>query len=97
MQLSEAIPRVDAGANELVIDGYTPPWWPTLLSGTLFGLAHFSYGVSWVALILFGIVLGRLYQIRQSIIPVIMVHFMFNGMNIVILGLSLILPVPVEK
>jgi len=84
-------------ADEMVIDGYIPPWWPALLSGTLFGLAHFSYGVSWVALIVFGIVLGRLYQIRQSIIPVIMVHFMFNGMNIIMLGLSLMIPTPVDK
>ena len=87
----------DLKTDEMAIDGYTPPWWPALLSGTLFGLAHFSYGVSWVALIIFGIVLGRLYQIRQSIIPVILVHFMFNGMNIVMLGLSLMLPIPVEK
>ncbi len=71
---------------------YRPPWWPVLLSGTLFGLAHFSYGVSWVALIVFGVVLGRLYQVRQSIIPVIVVHVLFNGMNITMLGLSLLLP-----
>ncbi len=89
--------QFDLKADEMASDSYTPPWWPALLSGTLFGLAHFSYGVSWVALIIFGIVLGRLYQIRQSIIPVIMVHFMFNGMNIVMLGLSLMLPIPVEK
>ena len=44
---------------------YNPPWWPALLSGTLFGFAHFSYGVSWVALIVFGMVLGRLYQLRD--------------------------------
>ena len=71
---------------------YNPPWWPVLLSGTLFGLAHFSYGVSWVALIVFGVVLGRLYQLRQSIIPVIMVHFLFNAMNVTMLGLSIFLP-----
>ncbi len=71
---------------------YSPPWWPVLLSGTLFGLAHFSYGVSWVALIVFGVVLGRLYQLRQSIIPVIMVHFLFNTMNVTMLGLSIFLP-----
>ena len=71
---------------------YVPPWLPVLLSGTLFGLAHFSYGVSWVALIVFGVVLGRLYQLRQSIIPVIMVHVLFNAMNVTMLGLSLLLP-----
>jgi len=71
---------------------YSPSWWPVLLSGTLFGLAHISYGVSWVALIVFGIVLGRLYQLRQSIIPVIMVHALFNAMNVTMLGLSIFLP-----
>lgn len=71
---------------------YSPSWWPVLLSGTLFGLAHFSYGVSWFALIVFGIVLGRLYQLRQSIIPVIMVHVLFNAMNVTMLGLSIVLP-----
>jgi len=71
---------------------YRPPWWPALLSGALFGLAHFSYGVSWVALIVFGVVLGRLYQMRQSILPVILVHFLFNAMNVTILGLSILLP-----
>ena len=95
--LSGSASPIALNADAVAIDGYTPPWWPTLLSGTLFGLAHFSYGVSWVSLIVFGVVLGRLYQIRQSIIPVIMVHFMFNGMNIIMLGLSLILPTPVDK
>ena len=71
---------------------YNPPWWPVLLSGTLFGLAHLSYGVSWVALIVFGMVLGRLYQLRQSIIPVIAVHVLFNSMNVTMLGLSILLP-----
>ncbi len=76
---------------------YRPPWWPVLLSGALFGLAHFNYGVSWVALIVFGVVLGRLYQLRQSIIPVIMVHVLFNAMNVTMLGLSLMLPANLGK
>jgi len=75
---------------------YQPPWWPVLLSGALFGLAHFNYGVSWVPLIVFGVVLGRLYQVRQSILPVLLVHFLFNGMNVTLLGLSLLLPVAAE-
>ena len=74
---------------------YNPPWWPSLLSGTLFGFAHFNYGVSWVALIVFGMVLGRLYQLRQSIIPVIAVHVLFNSMNVTMLGLSILLPAKV--
>ena len=79
-----------------VTDRFEPPWWPVLLSGMLFGLAHFNYGVSWVPLIVFGVVLGRLYQVRQSLLPVLLVHFLFNGMNVMLLGLSLLLPVPVK-
>lgn len=71
---------------------FVPPWWPAILSGMFFGLAHFSYGVSWVNLILFGIVLGRLYQIRQSLIPVILVHMLFNSLSIALFGLKILMP-----
>jgi membrane protease YdiL (CAAX protease family) len=71
---------------------YRPPWWPAVLSGILFGLAHFSYGVSWTSLIIFGVILGRLYQLRQSLVPVILVHFMFNSMSILMFGVKLLLP-----
>ncbi|MCF7961695.1 MAG: CPBP family intramembrane metalloprotease [Pirellula sp.] len=71
---------------------FVPPWWPAILSGVFFGLAHFSYGVSWVNLILFGIVLGRLYQIRQSLIPVILVHMLFNSLSIALFGLKILMP-----
>ena len=74
--------------------GYSPPWWPAILSGVVFGLAHFSYGVSWVNLSILGIVLGRLYQIRQSLIPVIVVHCLFNSTSIVLIGLKLLMPDP---
>lgn len=73
---------------------YTPPWWPALISGTLFGLAHFSFGVSWISLVVFGVILGRLYQNRQSLIPVIVVHFMFNTMGILFMGLKIWMPNP---
>ena len=71
---------------------FVPPWWPAVLSGILFGLAHFSYGISWVNLIVFGIVLGRLYQIRQSLIPVILVHVLFNSLSIALFGLKILMP-----
>lgn len=86
------VPVSELNLDERPKEEYCPPWWPVLLSGTLFGLAHVNYGVSWVALIVFGIVLGRLYQLRQSILPVIVVHVLFNSMNVTMLGLSLLLP-----
>ncbi|MCU0707684.1 MAG: CPBP family intramembrane metalloprotease [Pirellula sp.] len=63
-----------------------PPWWPAIVSGIIFGLAHFGYGVSWLPLIVFGIVLGRLFQLRKSILPCIVVHACFNGLSM--LGLA---------
>lgn len=60
--------------------GY-PPWWPAMVSGMVFGLAHWGYGVSWVPLITLGVILGRLFQLRQSIVPCIVVHGLFNSMS----------------
>ena len=95
--LSPVLEQVSGQTSMNVVTAhYQPPWWPVLLSGTLFGLAHFSYGVSWVPLIVFGVVLGRLYQLRQSILPILLVHFLFNGMNVTLLGLSLMFPVAAE-
>ena len=76
---------------------YNPPWWPAVLSGVLFGLAHYSYGISWVSLIVFGIVLGRLYQVRQSLVPVILFHFLFNSLSIIMFGLKLLMPVQLTE
>jgi membrane protease YdiL (CAAX protease family) len=70
---------------------FQPPWWPAIVSGILFGLVHFEYGVSWISLIGLGIVLGRLYQSRQSLLPVITVHFLFNSTSILFLSLGLLL------
>ncbi|MFN7290724.1 MAG: lysostaphin resistance A-like protein [Pirellula sp.] len=82
---------LETGASETA-GPYSPPWWPAILSGVLFGLAHFSYGVSWVPLIVFGIIMGRVYQLRQSLVMCIAVHMLFNGINILNLWLSLGLP-----
>lgn len=85
-------PAIDEPACLPNLVQYSPPWWPAILSGIIFGLAHFSYGVSWVNLSLLGIVLGRLYQVRQSLIPVIVVHCLFNSTSIVFLGIQMLLP-----
>jgi membrane protease YdiL (CAAX protease family) len=73
---------------------FVPPWWPAIVSGALFGIAHFSYGVSWLPLIVFGIVLGRVYQLRQSLWMCIAIHMVFNAINLFNLWLSLGLPRP---
>ncbi len=63
-----------------------PPWWPAIVSGIVFGLAHFSYGISWVPLILFGMISARLFQLRRSIVPCIVLHACFNALSM--LGLA---------
>ncbi len=69
-------------------------WWPAILSGTFFGLAHFEYGVSWIPLIVFGVVLGRVYQMRRSVIPCIIAHGLFNSLSMFALATSMFVTKP---
>ena len=64
-------------------------WLPILLSGFLFGLAHLGNGVSPLPLVLFGIVLGYLYQRTHRLAPSITAHALFNGFSMLMLWLSL--------
>ncbi|MCC6511990.1 MAG: CPBP family intramembrane metalloprotease [Pirellulaceae bacterium] len=68
-----------------------PPLWPVFVSGTLFGLAHFDYGLSFIPLILLGIVLGLLYRATHSIWPCFVLHFCLNGIAMLGMGLSLVI------
>ena len=70
--------------------GFLPHGWlPIVLSGILFGLAHVGQGVAPVSLVLFGIVLGYLYQRTHRLIPSITAHAMFNAYSLVMLWLAL--------
>ena len=62
--------------------GY-PPWWVAIVSGIVFGLAHFEYGVSWVPLCVLGTVLARVYQLQRSILPCFIIHALFNSLAMV--------------
>ncbi len=77
----------DASSNG---SGY-PPFWVALASGTLFGLAHFEYGVSWVPLIVLGTIMARVYQLRRSVVPCIVIHALFNSMSLMGLATGMIL------
>jgi membrane protease YdiL (CAAX protease family) len=87
-------PRETVADNDGTISEFRPPWWPAIVSGILFGIAHISYGLSWIPLAVFGIVLGRVYQYRQSLIMCITIHMVFNAINLLNLWLSLGLPQP---
>lgn len=66
------------------------PWWPILASGTLFGLMHYSYGLSWLPLILLGIVLGFMYRMTHRIWPSLFFHVIFNSMAICSMALQIL-------
>lgn len=70
---------------------YIPPVWPSIVTGILFGLAHWGYGLSFVPLIVLGIVLGLLYRATNSIWPCFLVHFALNGSSMLMLGLSIVI------
>jgi len=67
--------------SEMIVDSKQLPWWPVIVSGVLFGLAHFDYGASWLPLAVLGIVLGYLYRITNRIWPGLVVHACLNGMT----------------
>lgn len=64
-------------------------WTPVLISGVAFGMAHLGHGVAWISLILFGIVLGYVYQRTHRLLPCITAHMLFNGYSMVLLWLQL--------
>ncbi len=81
-------------------DGQIPPptgwipalphgWTPVLISGVAFGLAHVGHGVAPISLILFGVVLGYVYQRTHRLLPCIAAHMLFNGYSMVLLWLQL--------
>jgi len=74
------------------LSGLPHGWTPILLSGVVFGLAHLGHGVSPVPLVLFGIVLGYLYQRTHRLAPSITAHMVFNSYSMLLLWLQLAPP-----
>jgi len=68
-----------------------PPIWPSFVTGTLFGLAHYGYGLSFIPLIILGIILGLLYRATHSIWPSLVVHIILNGNSMLMLGFSILI------
>jgi membrane protease YdiL (CAAX protease family) len=105
-------PAAEPAANALppiaAIDDYDPPTadsvvqaippiWPSVVTGILFGLAHWGYGLSFIPLIVLGIILGLLYRATQSIWPCVIVHMTLNGSSMAALGLGLLIEKAVGK
>ncbi len=77
-------------ADETTLNPATPPIWPSLVVGALFGLAHRDYGLSFIPLIVLGIVLGLLYRAKHSIWPCFILHFTLNSISMGSLGIALL-------
>ena len=69
----------------------TPPIWPSIVTGTLFGLVHLGYGLSFIPLIVLGIILGLLYRATHSIWPSLVVHFILNGSSMSAMGIAILI------
>ncbi len=74
-----------------------PPLWPALVTGVLFGLAHLGYGLSFIPLIVLGIILGLLYRATHSIWPSLMVHFILNSSSMIALGIGILIESVAKK
>lgn len=83
-----ATPSNDLDAREP--NPLTPPWWPAVVTGILFGLAHLSYGMSFIPLSLLGILLGFVYRQTHSIWPCIAIHMMLNTLSMLMLGVLIL-------
>lgn len=75
----------------------SPPLWPAIVTGILFGLAHLGYGLSFIPLIVLGIILGLLYRATHSIWPSLMVHFILNSSSMIALGIGVLLESVAKK
>jgi membrane protease YdiL (CAAX protease family) len=68
-----------------------PPLWPAIATGILFGLAHLGYGLSFIPLIILGIILGLLYRATNSIWPSLIVHCVLNSSSMIALGVGVLI------
>lgn len=74
-----------------LVENLTPHWWPSVVAGILFGLAHWGYGLSFIPLSVLGICLGLIYRATHSIWPCIIVHFMLNSSSMMALGVTILI------
>jgi len=64
-------------------------WTPILISSLAFGLAHVGHGVAPVPLVVFGIVLGYLYQRTHRLAASVAAHMFFNAYSMGLLWLQI--------
>ena len=67
---------------------FRPPWWPILVSATLFALLHWGQGLAPIPLFFFAVILGYVYQRTHRLWPSLVAHALLNAGSLVILWLS---------
>jgi membrane protease YdiL (CAAX protease family) len=60
-------------------------WVPIMFSSVLFGLAHWGHGPAPITLTILALALGYVYQRTHSIVPVVVMHSLFNGFTMLIM------------
>jgi hypothetical protein len=82
------------GAQAHEIEPKIPLWWfPILVSGVLFGLAHLGQGPAPIALVFLGCGLGYVYHRTHRVLPCITIHFLVNLLAIAQLAVYIAQPV----
>jgi len=72
-----------------MIAGLPHGWAPILITSLAFGLAHVGHGIAPVPLVVFGIVLGYLYQRTHRLAASIAAHMLFNAYSMGLLWLQI--------
>ncbi len=59
------------------------PWWPVMMSSTVFALLHAEQGAAWIPLFFMALGLGYLYRQTGRLGPGMIVHFVLNMLTTV--------------
>jgi len=78
-----------ARPRQSMIAGLPHGWAPILMTSLAFGLAHVGHGIAPVPLVVFGIVLGYLYQRTHRLAASIAAHMLFNAYSMGLLWLQI--------
>jgi membrane protease YdiL (CAAX protease family) len=66
-----------------------PPFWPILVSSTIFALLHLGHGPDPIPLFALALGLGYLYRQTHRVLPGIVVHMLLNATSMVMLLFSI--------
>ncbi|MEX2027270.1 MAG: CPBP family intramembrane glutamic endopeptidase, partial [Pirellulaceae bacterium] len=81
--LETAVP-IEAAREETFPQSVLVHWLPIVISSVLFGLAHWGHGPAPITLTVLALGLGYVYQRTHSIVPVIVVHSLFNSVSMLL-------------